>query len=251
MEEFSAKAFSDQEEVFDFRHRFSEPVALAIDRLVYTLELATPDGKRIERTLEIPVSIYVQKTKLLFPLRGEFIVVNGNVTDEGHQEWSQQFAYDIAGLGPHLELVRTNGETIEDFYGWGREVLAPADGVVTYSRKDVPDNARLGVIDIELLKKLPDPMWAVGGNCVVINHGNSEFSFLAHMQKGSVRVKSGDRVKQGQVIGLLGSSGRAQAPHLHYHLMAGSILFRSDGLPSHFENLEVATPKRGLYLEAK
>lgn len=38
---------------------------------------------------------------------------------------------------------------------------------------------------------------------------------------------------------------------LHYHLMAGSILFRSDGLPSHFENLEVGVPKRGSYLEAK
>ena len=248
--EFSAKAFSDQDEAFDFRHKFSEPVALAIDRLVYSLKLTTPGGKEIERSLDIPVSVYLQKNKLLFPMKGDFIVVNGNVTDEGHQEWSQQFAYDIAGLGPHLELIKTNGETIEDFYGWGREVLAPADGVVTYSRSDVSDNTRLGVIDIDLLKKLPDPMWAVGGNCVVIDHGNSEFSFLAHMQKGSVRVKAGDRVKQGQVIGLLGSSGRAQAPHLHYHLMAGSILFRSDGLPSQFENLEVPTPKRGLYLHA-
>ena len=74
---------------------------------------------------------------------------------------------------------------------------------------------------------------------------------LAHMQRGSVRVKIGDRVRQGQVIGLLGSSGRSEAPHLHYHLMAGSILFRSDGLPSHFDNLEVDVPKRGSYLEAK
>jgi murein DD-endopeptidase MepM/ murein hydrolase activator NlpD len=249
--EFSAKAFSDQDEAFDFRHKFSEPVALAIDRLVYSLKLTTPSGKEIERSLEIPVSVYLQKTKLLFPMKGDFIVENGNVTDEGHQEWSQHFAYDIAGLGPHLELIKTNGQTIEDFYGWGREVLAPADGVVTYSRSDVPDNSRLGVIDIDMLKKLPEPMWAVGGNCVVIDHGSSEFSFLAHMQEGSVRIKAGDRVKQGQVIGLLGSSGRAQAPHLHYHLMAGSILFRTDGLPSHFDNLEVPTPKRGSYLEAK
>ncbi|HJU56129.1 MAG TPA: M23 family metallopeptidase [Pyrinomonadaceae bacterium] len=249
--EFSAKSFSAQEESFDLRHRFSEPAALQIDRLVYTLKLTTPRGKQIEKTLAIPVSNYAQKTKLIFPLKGPFTVLNGHVADQGHQEWSQHFAYDIAGLGPHLELVKTDGETSGDWYGWGREILAPAGGAVIYSRNDVPDNSRPGVFDIDLLKKLPEPVWAIGGNCVVIDHGNGEFSFLAHMQKGSVLVKTGDRVKQGQAIGLLGSSGRSQAPHLHYHLMAGSILFRSDGLPSRFENLEIEVPKRGLYLEAK
>jgi len=71
------------------------------------------------------------------------------------------------------------------------------------------------------------------------------------MQKGSVRVKAGDKVKQGDVLGLLGNSGNSDGPHLHYHLMAGSALFRSDGLPSRFTNLETPVPKRGIYMEAK
>jgi murein DD-endopeptidase MepM/ murein hydrolase activator NlpD len=94
-------------------------------------------------------------------------------------------------------------------------------------------------------------MWAVGGNCVVLDHGNGEFSFLGHMQKGSVRVEKGGKVKQGQVLGLLGSSGSAQGPHLHYHLMAGGVIFHSDGLPSRFVNVSDGAPRQGRYSEAK
>ena len=96
---------------------------------------------------------------------------------------------------------------------------------------------------------------------MIIDHGNGEFSFLAHMKMGSVRVKTGDTVKAGQVIGLLGNSGNSDAPHLHYHFMAGPTVFKNDGLPSKFKNIEmellteetlkISTPKRGLFLVAK
>lgn len=247
----SAKGFSAQKEVFDLRHYFSEPVAARIDRIVYKLVLATPQGRKIGKTLEIPLSYYVQKTKLILPMKGAFVVTLGHVTDNGHSEWSQQYAYDIAGLGSHYELIKTDGETNEDFYGWGREILAPAEGVVVHVRNDVPDNRKPGVIDRDVIMQMPDTLWAVTGNSVVIDHGNGEFSILGHMQKGSIKVNVGDQVKQGEVLGLLGNSGNASAPHLHYHLMAGDTLFRSDPLPSHFENLDVPVPKRGVFLEAK
>lgn len=109
--------------------------------------------------------------------------------------------------------MKTNGESGGDFYGWGREVLATGCGTVVYSRNDVPDNIRPGETDVNLFSKLPDPLWAIGGNSIVIDHGNGESSFLAHMQKGSIRVKAGDTVQQGQVIGLLGSPGHADAAH--------------------------------------
>ena len=50
--------------------------------------------------------------------------------------------------------------------------MAPADGKVVYSRDEVPDNMRPGVTDLSLLLKLPDPMWAIGDECIVIDHGN-------------------------------------------------------------------------------
>jgi murein DD-endopeptidase MepM/ murein hydrolase activator NlpD len=248
----SYQSLAAQDEVFDLQHYFSEPVALHIDKLVYHLELTTRQNETVRQSLEIPVANYIQKTKLIFPLKGAFIVAAGHDFNEEHKsEWSQQYAYDILALGPHYEIVRTNGETNEDFYAWGREIIAPADGTIVYSRNDIQDNPRPDVVQTNVFLKMPEPVWAIAGNVVVIDHGNGEFSLLAHMQKGSVRVKAGDKVKQGQVLGLLGNSGNSDGPHLHYQLMAGGVLYRNDGLPSRFENLESPVPKRGVFLEAK
>src|SRR5262245_8920663 len=108
--------------------------------------------------------------------------------------------------------------------------------------------------------KLKDPEWAIGGNSVIIDHGNGEISCMFHMQQGSVRVKIGDRVRQGQVVGLIGSSGSPGAAHVHYQLQAGPAVFGADGLPVRFTNVEgagwragapIETPVRGVYLRAK
>jgi len=244
---YTGRAFAAQEENYDFRHEFAERASLKIDRVVYHLRFAGGG----EQNLEIPIETYTPKTKLIFPLKGFFTVITDWVTDQGHGEWSQHYAYDITGLGAHLEIIKSNGETDDDYLGWGREIIAPAAGIVTYARNDVPDNPKPGTVDRDALAKMPEPMWAAAGNCVVIDHGNGEFSLLAHMQQGSVRVKTGDHVDQGSPIGLLGNSGNAYAPHLHYHLMAGPTIFRSDGLPSRFENTDVPVPRRGNYVEAK
>ncbi|HYM81279.1 MAG TPA: M23 family metallopeptidase [Candidatus Limnocylindria bacterium] len=234
-------------EIFDLRHQFSEPSAPAIDRVVYHLELRGPVGRSMRETLTIPVTEYRPATRLVFPLKGSFLVTNGHTFDRvaGHHEWSQQYAYDVMGLGERGELVKRDGATNEDFMGWGREILAPAAGRVVSARNDVPDNSKPGVFEGKNLIELPNPDMAITGNHVLIDHGAGEFSILGHLQRGSVRVKTGDRVRQGQVLGRLGNSGHSQGPHLHYHLMADSVLFRSDGLPSRFENTNVPSPPRG------
>ena len=101
----------------------------------------------------------------------------------------------------------------EDFYTFGMEIIAPADGKVTFASNDVPDNKKPGKIDSDVFMKMSDPISAFPGNNVIIDHGNGEFSFLAHMKMGSVSVKTGDTVKAGQVIGLLGNSGNSDGPH--------------------------------------
>jgi murein DD-endopeptidase MepM/ murein hydrolase activator NlpD len=75
-----------------------------------------------------------------------------------------------------------------------------------------------------------------GGNHVVIDHGNREFSLLAHMQPRSLRVKVGTHVKRGQLLGLAGNSGNTSEPHLHVHLMNGPNMADADGLPMPFTN---------------
>ncbi|HET8948202.1 MAG TPA: M23 family metallopeptidase [Candidatus Polarisedimenticolia bacterium] len=243
--------YSGLEESFDLRHHVCEPAALAIDRVSYTLDLGGAGKKPIHLTLEIPVATATQRVKLIFPLKGNFLVANGTVLEGGHHEWSQMFASDILALGPDDNALVTQGRKNSDFAGWGREVLAPARGKVVYARNDVPDNAAPGVIDMAALEKMPDQPWPLAGNVVVIEHDEDEYSLLAHMQKGSVRVKSGDHVEAGTVLGLLGNSGHSEGPHLHYHLMDGPLLFKSDPLPARFENVEGGYPVQGQMLEAK
>ena len=187
------------------------------------------------------------------------MVVLGHDFNEPHSLGrSQHFAYDIFGMGPNWELTRNSGATNADFYTWGREVIAPADGEVVYSRNDVPDQPRPGTVDRSIYMNMPNPGYAIPGNHMLLNHGNNEYSSLGHMRYGSVRVKTADRVKRGDIVGLAGNT-ESPIPHLHYQLTDGAHLFLADGLPSRFENVSldllgkpiaIATPRRGLLLEA-
>jgi len=78
-----------------------------------------------------------------------------------------------------------------------------------------------------------------GGNHIVIDHGNNEFSLLAHLKNGSLLTKKGDRVEQGQLIAKCGNSGEGStSPHLHYQLMDHANLLKAKGLPIQFFDYE-------------
>jgi murein DD-endopeptidase MepM/ murein hydrolase activator NlpD len=76
-----------------------------------------------------------------------------------------------------------------------------------------------------------------GGNYVVIDMGRGRYAFYAHMQPGSLRVKRGDRVKPGDVLGRLGNTGNTDAAHLHFHVMDSPSPLRSNGLPFTFTRM--------------
>jgi len=248
-------------EAFDLRHHLSVPVSLNVDRVRYRLTL-TRGGAVYAADLEIPLERYESKAELLCPVKGRFMIVAGHDANEPHARgWSQQHAYDIMPLGPSFGFSRNDGRRNEEYFSWGQPVLAPADGVVVSSRNDVIDQPRPGVVDATLYDTLPDPRSAYTGNTVVIDHGQGEYSALSHLQRGSVRVEAGQRVRRGDQVGRIGNSGSSDLPHLHYQLMAGSDLFRSDGLPARFTNVwieaftnevqRVPKAKRGIPLTAR
>lgn len=218
--------------VYRARCKFEEapsPLMLVIgfdqDGLVNTL-LVQPEKQPYASTkLD-----YQTKTKLTLPSKGDwFVFWGGRDIDNNYHavSKSQRFAYDLVMMKDGSSHSST-GSVLSDYYCYGAEVLAPAAGTIVWSCDSLPDQ----------VPGQMDPANPVG-NGVVIDHGNGEFSLLAHMQPKSLRVKTGDKVKASQVVGLVGNSGNTSEPHIHYHLQDGPDMKAAEGLPAPFSNLMV------------
>lgn len=158
------------------------------------------------------------KTEFQFPMKGEWYVFWGgnDVMSNYHYEHeTQRYALDIIRT---KEAFSYNGDpkVNENYYAFGEPLYAAADGTVVDIKNDIQDNIP-GVMNPE----------QPAGNNVVIDHGNGEYSITAHIKEGSVAVKKGDKVKQGDLIGELGNSGNSSEAHLHFQVSDGSDLFTS------------------------
>jgi hypothetical protein len=244
-------------ESFDLHFYFRCSQALAIDSADVRVTVADAKGRRAEQLLRIPIQYYQQKTSLIFPFRGLGVVGQDWITNGGHSGghygvYGSDFAIDVRGLDENYAEQKNDANENASAAGWGREILAPAAGTVTYARNDVPNNPHPGnVPDMNWYTALHDPVMAYYGNCVIIDHGNSEYSVMAHMQQGSVTVKVSDRVAAGQVIGRLGNSGDSFGPHLHYQFQSGPQLFHDQPLPFRFQNIDEPQLSRGMYVNEK
>ena len=232
------------------RIRCTEAAAAKIDAMRVELTLAEL-GKVVLAEVVLPVGTYDQKTVLIFPFKGNGIITNAGVTNGGHRNRSGQFAIDAIGLdagyGAHIP---GGGRKSEDYAGWGRTLIAPAAGTVVRARADRPDQPDPERSDPAFYAP-EHPSGGDPGNHLVIDHGNSEFSMIAHFQAKSVLAKVGDRVNQGQVLGRLGSSGDTETPHVHYQLQSGPDHEWSDGLPCRFSNIGPTVLVRGTYFEGR
>ena len=219
------------------RIRCTEAAGAAIDAMQIDMQLAEGES-RTGASARFPVEVYEQKTTLVFPFRGRGVVTQAGVTNGGHRNRSGQFALDVVGLDANYASLRDGADRRPtDYVGWGRPLIAPADGTVVRAVAERPDQPDPDKSNPALFA--PEyPNGGDPGNHVVIDHGNGEFSVVAHLQQHSLGVKLGQRVRQGQQLGALGSSGDTVTPHMHYQLQSGPDLQWSDGLPCRFANLD-------------
>jgi murein DD-endopeptidase MepM/ murein hydrolase activator NlpD len=84
----------------------------------------------------------------------------------------------------------------------------------------------------------PNPIPHIAGNHVVIQTAPEEFVVIAHFQQNSIRVKEGDKVQAGDVLGLAGVIGQSTEPHIHIHLQNRADLLdpQAIGLPLRFSD---------------
>ncbi len=133
------------------------------------------------------------------------------------------------------DLYKDDKSINENWYGFGVSVYSPASGKVVDLIDSMPDNIPgKSEFDYEQVFENPNSM---AGNYIVIDHHNGEYSMLAHFKQGSLKVKEGDEIKQGQLIGQMGFSGAtAWWVHIHYELRNGKDWWTSEGLPSYFSD---------------
>jgi murein DD-endopeptidase MepM/ murein hydrolase activator NlpD len=74
----------------------------------------------------------------------------------------------------------------------------------------------------------------IGGNYITIDIGNNLYAFYEHLIPNSTKVQIGDKVKKGQIIGLLGNSGNSDGPHFHFYLeFKSNMSFGGEGISYH------------------
>jgi hypothetical protein len=169
------------------------------------------------------------ETGLNLPFKGRWYVLWGGDTEDKnahHSVTNQRYAFDFVVVDEKGSSFKGLGSSNEDYYAFGKEILAPADGVVTEVIEGVNDNT-------------PGSMnpYSALGNAVIIRHADYEVSVMAHFKQGSIKVKAGDNVKAGQVIGLCGNSGNSSEPHLHYHLQNATVIQDGVGIKCFFKNV--------------
>jgi hypothetical protein len=176
---------------------FQLPARCETDRVDVSVRLHTG----VTFHASAPLARYAQRNRYRLPVRGTWFVSSGHDFGVEHRRHLSRghFAWDPIRVDARGRS--SSGPRLEQHYALGQPVLAPAHGTVAVAVDGLPDN--------------PPGRPTEHANHIVIDHGHGEFSRLAHLKRGSVRVRPGDRVRDGQLIAKVGNSGMSEAPHLH------------------------------------
>lgn len=154
-----------------------------------------------------------------FPMNGGWII-------------PERWAVDYVKLDNDNRVVTGDINDLNSYPAYNRDLLAVNDGTVIKVVDEFPD--------LEIGKTLENMSLAnLGGNYILLDIGNGYTAFYAHIIKGTMKVKEGEKVKRGQVLAKLGNSGNSTGPHLHFHIVKGTDPIADQGMPYVINNFEV------------
>jgi murein DD-endopeptidase len=184
----------------------------------------------------VMVAVDADAVPVLFaPLRGgQWVAGSGpsNTSDhrrslaavDGRARVSQRFAIDWNMVGPNGDLRHGDEHLNESYWGFGQPVYAVADGQVTAVVDSLADHPARSLLP-------PITPANIAGNFVTIRIGPHRYATYGHLKHGSTRVRSGQHVAAGDVIALLGNTGQASAPHLHFQVTDAPGVLTAEGIP--------------------
>lgn len=182
-------------------------------------------------------------TAMFLPFKGVWTVFWGGDTKEQNyhvESVAQKNAFDIMIYDEKGSTHKGNGLVNEDYYAFGKELLAPCDAEVVLVVDGVKDNVP-GTLN---------PIY-IPGNTVVIKTPNGEYVFFAHFKQHSIVVKQGQLVKTGELLGRCGNSGNSSEPHLHFHLQNVEDMISATGAKCFFDKIKVNGVLRSDYSPVK
>ena len=194
--------------------RFSSLVGRVAVRAQEPLELGPPVGSGIWVAAEGCCDDPTHHRRGLLAVDGNWVV-------------PQRFAIDWIKLDESHRAWVGDPARLSSYFSYGEPLIAAADGTVVVARDG---NADAPPPD----DPPPPPLAELPGNHVTLRIGPGIYLLYAHMKPGSVRVRVGEHVRRGEVLGQLGNSGASATPHLHMQVQIERS-FVSDGLPFVFD----------------
>lgn len=187
---------------------------------------------------------------LEYPLRGRFRARNSparRVPSHGTHLMGTTYAIDLVPVDARGRVAARSWRTLlateqpGEFLGFGAPVLAPSAGtvVVAHDGEDDHEARRSQVALVAYLagqaRRVQDGPAAIAGNHVVIAIGpGGPFVLVAHLRRGSLRVRVGDRVVAGRPLAECGNSGNSTQPHVHLQVTDSIEWDSARGLPLAF-----------------
>jgi hypothetical protein len=210
-----------------------------------TIDQGSGDSVRTGELDGPVVPVTAQSVLIGPPLRGGvWLTGNGPADVSGHRRAlipvggvpaiAQRFAIDYVRVADDNKTFTGDRLKNESYYAEGTDALAVANGTVVAVKDSIPEN-----VPRITSRAVPIALETVGGNHVIIDIGGGYYAFYAHLKPGSLRVKAGDRVTRGQVVGLVGNSGNSTEPHLHFHISDGNSPLGSEGVPYRNDSFEI------------
>lgn len=143
-----------------------------------------------------------------------------------------RYAIDLIKMDDDGRYAKGSEDAVKNWFGYGADVLAVADGVVSSIKDDFSESSTLS----------GHPGYTADeatGNYISIKIGSNQFAFYEHLKPKSIKVKMGQKVKKGDVIASLGFTGQTTGPHLHFHVADADSPLGAEGIPFVFETFEV------------
>ncbi|MCK4747632.1 MAG: M23 family metallopeptidase, partial [Bacteroidales bacterium] len=150
--------------------------------------------------------VHHEKEALKLPFLGAWTVSQAHDGEYTHKN-EFRHAWDFVITDTEKKQFSGSGDLLTDYYCYDKRVLAPASGTIEFVLDRIADNL-VGEVNLK-------DNW---GNTVIIKHDDDLYTSMSHLKEGSIKIKEGDQVKEGDEIGRCGNSGRSPYPHLHFQV---------------------------------